>query len=46
MTENEALAIEEHLNDLALITQFTIQGWGETKRKITNKNTHKVYFEL
>ena len=34
MTENEALAVEEHLDDLALVIQFTIQGWGETKRKI------------
>ena len=34
MTESEALAIEEHIDDLALAVQFTIQGWGETKRKI------------
>ena len=34
MTESEALAIEEHIADLALAVQFTIQGWGETKRKI------------
>ena len=35
MTESEALAIEEHIADLALAVQFTIQGWGETKRKIS-----------
>lgn len=34
MTESEALAIEEHIDDLALAVQFAIQGWGETKRKI------------
>lgn len=28
------MAIEEHIADLALAVQFTIQGWGETKRKI------------
>lgn len=33
MTESEALAIEEHIADLALAVQFTIQGWGETKGK-------------
>lgn len=34
MSESEALAIEEHIGDLALVVQFTIQGWGETERKI------------
>ncbi|MCD7940153.1 MAG: hypothetical protein LUH50_08820 [Bacteroides intestinalis] len=34
MSESDALAIEEHIDNLALAVQFTIQGWGETKRKI------------
>lgn len=34
MSESSAVAVEEHLDDLALVIQFTIQGWGETKRKI------------